>query len=229
MKVPDFAQPLLSRVQDECQTTCLRNCSCIAYAYDINIGCMFWSDSLIDTQELDRAGVDLYVRLSASEFDNHKERKLFIIIAVVVGFVCISFILFIAWWLMKWKGRKAQDSSILESGQMFTTDSTAIVQKNETREVNIGDLPKFTFEMLANATNQFHEDNLLGRGGFGPVYKGVLASEKEIAVKRLSAESGQGMQEFMNEVIAIYFQTPTQESCETAGRLCRERRKDSNI
>ena len=54
---------------------------------------------------------------------------------------------------------------------MFTTDSTAIVLKNETREVNIGDLPKFTFEMLANATNQFHEDNLLGRGGFGPVYK----------------------------------------------------------
>ncbi|XP_047955242.1 G-type lectin S-receptor-like serine/threonine-protein kinase B120 [Salvia hispanica] len=57
--------------------------------------------------------------------------------------------------------------------------------------------------MLANATNQFHVDNLLGRGGFGPVYKGVLTNEKVIAVKRLSAESGQGMQEFMNEVIVI--------------------------
>ncbi|XP_047953904.1 G-type lectin S-receptor-like serine/threonine-protein kinase At1g11300 [Salvia hispanica] len=203
MKVPDFAQPLPSRVQDECRTACQRNCSCIAYAYDINIGCMFWSDNLIDTQEFDRVGIDLYVRLSASEFDSHKERKLYIIVAVVVGFVCISVMMFIAWWLMKRKGRKAQDSSILEAGQMFTTDSTAIVLKNETREVNIGDLPKFTFEMLANATNQFHEDNLLGRGGFGPVYKGVLANEKEIAVKRLSAESGQGMQEFMNEVIVI--------------------------
>ncbi|XP_042028460.1 G-type lectin S-receptor-like serine/threonine-protein kinase At1g11330 [Salvia splendens] len=203
MKVPDFAQPLPSRVQDECRTACLGNCSCIAYAYDINIGCMFWSDNLIDTQEFDRVGIDLYVRLSASEFDRHKERKLYIIIAVVVGFVCISVMMFIAWWLMKRKGRKAQDSSILEAGQMFTTDSTAIVLKNETREVNIGDLPKFTFEMLANATNQFHEDNLLGRGGFGPVYKGVLANEKGIAVKRLSAESGQGMQEFMNEVILI--------------------------
>ncbi|XP_047955240.1 G-type lectin S-receptor-like serine/threonine-protein kinase At1g11330 [Salvia hispanica] len=200
MKVPDFAQPLPSGVQDECQTRCLANCSCIAYAYDINIGCMFWSNILIDTQEFGHVGVDLYLRLSASEFDSHKETKMYIIIGVVVGFVCISILMFIAWWfIVKRKGSKAQDSSILEAGQTFTTDSTAIILK----ELNIGYSPKFTFEMLANATNQFHVDNLLGRGGFGPVYKGVLANEKEIVVKRLSAESGQGMQEFMNEVIVI--------------------------
>ncbi|KAL1537438.1 non-specific serine/threonine protein kinase [Salvia divinorum] len=204
LKVPDFAKPSPSRVQDECRTRCLGNCSCIAYAYDNNIGCMFWSDTLIDTREFDSVGVDLYVRLSASEFDSHTERKLYIIIGVTVGFVCISVMMFIAWWLIvKRKGNRAQDSSIMEAGQMFMTDSTAIVLKNESKEVNIGDLTKFTFEMLANATNQFHVDNLLGRGGFGPVYKGVLANKKEIAVKRLSAESGQGMQEFMNEVIVI--------------------------
>ncbi|KAG6399846.1 hypothetical protein SASPL_141331 [Salvia splendens] len=171
MKVPDFAKPSSSSVQDECAALCRGNCSCIAYAYDSYIGCMFWSDTLIDTQEFDGVGVDLYVRLSASEFDSHKERKLYIIIGVAVGFVCISVVMFIAWWfIVKRKGSKAQDSSILEAGQMFTMDSTAIVLKDETKEVNIGDLPKFTFKMLANATNQFHEDNLLGRGGFGPVY-----------------------------------------------------------
>ncbi|XP_057764770.1 G-type lectin S-receptor-like serine/threonine-protein kinase At1g11330 [Salvia miltiorrhiza] len=203
MKVPDFAQPLLSRVKDECRTTCMANCSCIAYAYDPNIGCMFWNNTLIDTQEFDRDGVDLYIRLSASEFDSHKGRKLYIIIPVAVG-VFISIMIFIAWWLMvKSKGDKAKDTSILEAGQMFTTDSTAIVLRDESNEVNIGELPKFTFKMLAKATNQFHEDNLLGRGGFGPVYKGILANGKDIAVKRLSADSGQGVQEFMNEVIVI--------------------------
>ncbi|KAL1537443.1 non-specific serine/threonine protein kinase [Salvia divinorum] len=204
MKVPDFAKPLPSRVQDECQTRCLGNCSCIAYAFDSYIGCMFWSNTLIDTQEFGSVGANLYIRLSASEFDSHKERKLYIIIGVAAGFACMSIMMFIAWWfIVKRKGSKSQDSSILEAGQMFTTDSTAIVLKNESKEVNIGDFPKFTFEILANATNQFHEDNLLGRGGFGPVYKGILANGKEIAVKRLSAESGQGMQEFMNEVIVI--------------------------
>ncbi|KAG6394012.1 hypothetical protein SASPL_144588 [Salvia splendens] len=204
MKVPDFAQPFPSRVLDECRTRCMGNCSCIAYAYDGNIGCMFWSDTLIDTQDFGDVGVDLYVRLSASEFDSQKERKLYIIIGVVVGFVCVSIMMFIAWWLIvKRKGSKAQDSIILEAGQMFTTDSTAIILKNESNEINIGELPKFTFKMLAKATNQFRVTNLLGRGGFGPVYKGVLANGKEIAVKRLSTDSGQGMQEFMNEVIVI--------------------------
>ncbi|KAH6790520.1 hypothetical protein C2S51_005526 [Perilla frutescens var. frutescens] len=206
MKVPDFAQPFSSRLQDECRTRCLGNCSCIAYAYDpTNIGCMFWSNTLIDSQKFDRVGVDLYVRLSASEFENNQQRKLYVIIPVAVAFVCISILIFIAWWLMvkKKKGDKAKATDILQVGQMFTTDSTAIILRDESKEVNIGELPKFTFEMLANATNMFHENNLLGRGGFGPVYKGIMANGKEIAVKRLSADSGQGMQEFMNEVTVI--------------------------
>ncbi|XP_047953903.1 G-type lectin S-receptor-like serine/threonine-protein kinase SD1-29 [Salvia hispanica] len=100
MKVPDFAQPFPSRVLDECRTRCVGNCSCIAYAYDGNIGCMFWSDTLIDTQDFIDVGVDLYLRLYASELDSQKERKLYIIIGVAVGFVCISILMFIAWWLI---------------------------------------------------------------------------------------------------------------------------------
>ncbi|KAH6821081.1 hypothetical protein C2S53_014991 [Perilla frutescens var. hirtella] len=167
MKVPDFARQFSTRKEDECRTICLANCSCLAYARDSNIGCMLWSDSLIDIQTFESVGVDLFIRLAASEMD------------------------------------KTNDKSIVGVGQTFSSDSTAIVLKDESEKVNIGELPQFTFEMLANATHQFHENNLLGRGGFGPVYKGILANGKEIAVKRLSADSGQGMQEFMNEVIVI--------------------------
>ncbi|TYI23122.1 hypothetical protein ES332_A06G141900v1 [Gossypium tomentosum] len=42
-----------------------------------------------------------------------------------------------------------------------------------------------------------------GQGGFGPVYKGTLADGKEIAVKKLSRTSGQGLLDFKNEVMLI--------------------------
>ncbi|KAK9084926.1 hypothetical protein Sjap_025337 [Stephania japonica] len=45
--------------------------------------------------------------------------------------------------------------------------------------------------------------NKLGEGGFGPVYQGTLLDGHEIAVKRLSKNSGQGLEEFMNEVTVI--------------------------
>ncbi|KAF8030791.1 hypothetical protein BT93_D0087 [Corymbia citriodora subsp. variegata] len=53
------------------------------------------------------------------------------------------------------------------------------------------------------ATGNFGEANKLGRGGFGPVYKGRLPNGQEIAIKRLSRASGQGQQEFMNEMVVI--------------------------
>ncbi|KAH7686137.1 Non-specific serine/threonine protein kinase protein [Dioscorea alata] len=56
---------------------------------------------------------------------------------------------------------------------------------------------------IQTATNNFADQNKLGEGGFGPVYKGVLKNGTEIAVKRLSTASKQGATEFENEVKLI--------------------------
>ncbi|KAM3757940.1 hypothetical protein ACB098_01G004900 [Castanea mollissima] len=61
----------------------------------------------------------------------------------------------------------------------------------------------FTLATLATATDNFSSNSKLGEGGFGLVYKGTLVDGKEIAVKRLSRSSGQGLKEFKNEVILI--------------------------
>ncbi|CAN1775113.1 G-type lectin S-receptor-like serine/threonine-protein kinase At4g27290 [Linum perenne] len=62
-------------------------------------------------------------------------------------------------------------------------------------------LPIFDLNTVAAATNNFSVSNKLGEGGFGPVYKGRLPEGQEIAVKRLSKSSSQGLDEFKNEVV----------------------------
>ncbi|KAI7742127.1 hypothetical protein M8C21_003531 [Ambrosia artemisiifolia] len=61
----------------------------------------------------------------------------------------------------------------------------------------------FTYGELATATRGFDRSLLLGMGGFGYVFKGVLPNGKEVAVKSLKANSGQGDREFQAEVDII--------------------------
>ncbi|KAM0943876.1 putative protein kinase RLK-Pelle-DLSV family [Dioscorea sansibarensis] len=61
----------------------------------------------------------------------------------------------------------------------------------------------FDLVTLKEATDDFSEANKLGEGGFGPVYKGVLDDGQQIAVKRLSGNSTQGLVELKNEVVLV--------------------------
>uniref|UniRef100_A0A0D9ZR96 Serine/threonine-protein kinase n=1 Tax=Oryza glumipatula TaxID=40148 RepID=A0A0D9ZR96_9ORYZ len=65
------------------------------------------------------------------------------------------------------------------------------------------EFPCISFEDITAATDSFHDTNMLGKGGFGKVYKGTLEDGKEIAVKRLSKCSEQGMEQFRNELVLI--------------------------
>lgn len=61
----------------------------------------------------------------------------------------------------------------------------------------------FSYDELAQATNGFSAQNLLGEGGFGCVYKGTLANGRDVAVKQLKMGGGQGDREFRSEVEII--------------------------
>ncbi|KAF8040094.1 hypothetical protein BT93_B2347 [Corymbia citriodora subsp. variegata] len=62
-----------------------------------------------------------------------------------------------------------------------------------------------SIQVLRNVTNNFSQDNILGRGGFGTVYKGELHDGTKIAVKRMESGvvSEKGLNEFMSEIAVL--------------------------
>ncbi|KAJ7968433.1 G-type lectin S-receptor-like Serine/Threonine-kinase [Quillaja saponaria] len=180
---------------DKCRTRCFENCSCIAYANVAGIGCFSWSENLTDIQKFPSGPDDLYIRVDFSELDKERDFKVIIIITVLIGIIIISIAAYFLW---RWNTNDR--ANIQKSGGLldFSEDLTADMKRAELQE-----LPLFEFAKLATATNDFHSANMLGQGGFGPVYKGILEDGKEVAVKRLSRASGQGREEFMNEVVVI--------------------------
>ncbi|MED6134156.1 hypothetical protein PIB30_034684 [Stylosanthes scabra] len=187
-KVPASIMWSTTNIGNDCGGDCLGNCSCIAYAYDAGTGCMFWSANLIDIQSFSLGGIDLYIRLPNSELGGDKKKDTVIIaVPVIVGMAIILTCAYIFWKRIQIRER--------------------VKNKPRVNDNDLGKVPElfqFEFQRLVAATNNFNQSNKLGEGGYGPVYKGTLLEDgQEIAVKRLSRSSGQGYEEFMNEIMVI--------------------------
>ncbi|XP_075518585.1 cysteine-rich receptor-like protein kinase 43 isoform X1 [Primulina tabacum] len=99
---------------------------------------------------------------------------------------------------MKWLDTMTKSKSFLQN---LVKPFTSRKDQNEAdlKEIAAQAQKQFSFETLAKATNNFHLEQKLGEGGFGPVFKGRLADGRLIAVKKLSQRSSQGTKEFKNE------------------------------
>ncbi|XP_027061151.1 G-type lectin S-receptor-like serine/threonine-protein kinase At4g27290 [Coffea arabica] len=168
---------------EDCKTLCLKNCSCTAYANpdarDGGSGCLLWFEQLIDIRE-NSQGQDVYIRLASTELVSRN------------GF--------------SWRTRVTRIVGVsLSSGVLLLGLSLTLYRKRKKKLEDYEDeeLVLFDLDTLIQATSNFSPSNKLGEGGFGPVYKGVLEDGQEIAVKRLSKTSTQGLDEFKNEVIYI--------------------------
>lgn len=121
---------------------------------------------------------------SPRKVSNHHER----VISVVIGLGCafIFSIIVLACWVHWFKSRSLYSSYVQQD-----------------YEFAIGNLRRFTFRELQNATNNFSPKNILGHGGFGVVYRGCLPNRTLVAVKRLKDPNLTGEIQFQTEVEMI--------------------------
>lgn len=78
------------------------------------------------------------------------------------------------------------------------------VKDRHHEEVSLGNLRRFQFRELQIATNNFSSKSILGKGGFGNVYKGVFQDGTVVAVKRLKDGNAIGGEiQFQTEVEMI--------------------------
>ncbi|KAG9142770.1 hypothetical protein Leryth_005527 [Lithospermum erythrorhizon] len=146
---------------------------------------------------IDRTTVSCLFSLDFARFDragtssDNKRRR--IIIGVSVGssvVVCLLVILLL--WRKLRRNLRLQNRS--ESG-------LALPRFDGMRRSSM--LVKFSFKEIEVATNNFSIDNVIGSGGYGNVYKGVLLDGSEVAFKRFKKLSEDGENDFMHELEVI--------------------------
>ncbi|GMY34217.1 G-type lectin S-receptor-like serine/threonine-protein kinase CES101 [Fagus crenata] len=188
----------------DCREKCMNNCSCIAYAFTENnqTSCTIWSKGVNFKENNYSYSQEIYVLIVV------KAKWWIWFVPSLAGFVALLVLCVLYNFIqrkIREKGKSEAEQEILlcELGVSTANSSRSRKRKVFKRGKKVSVLQFFSYESIAAATNNFATTCKLGEGGFGPVYKGKLADGQEVAIKRLSKNSGQGVVEFKNEIILI--------------------------
>ncbi|GMP95256.1 hypothetical protein CsSME_00044367 [Camellia sinensis var. sinensis] len=187
---------------NDCMEKCWNNCSCVGFTTSNSngTGCITWTGDLVYQEISGAEGIYVMVH------ENSPKRKIWVQVVIAMA---ISLLILLSGYSCYLIRRKYQQREVekrkrkeylkeLTTSDSFNNANEVEGDGNEGHGLNI-----LGFTTIMEATNNFSNENKLGQGGFGPVYKGKLRDGREIAVKRLSRNSGQGLVEFKNELILI--------------------------
>ncbi|KAL6656130.1 hypothetical protein ACP70R_006956 [Stipagrostis hirtigluma subsp. patula] len=194
MKSPDKFVLVENRTSEECEMECARNCSCVAYTYASlsssrptgdTTRCLVWAGELIDTQKIDSGGSTVYIRIAGLDA----------VLTILGALILIGVSL--AWFKFRGNKKEQGKNKMTVLGALNTHEGFAEGSPTEGFE-----FPLLSLRDIIAVTNNFHKSLMIGHGGFGKVYKAELDG-REVAIKRLSMDSEQGIAEFRNEVLLI--------------------------
>jgi serine/threonine protein kinase len=168
---------------------------------DISIG--VYNDTVDKTAFLNGVEIMKILGNSGLSLNEHKKRHVFPTVGTILGgLVLICILVVVVFFVFKCRKPKPIENSDWSplpvhgggSSHSRTTEGTI-------PNMNLG--LKIPFAELQFATKNFATKLLIGKGGFGNVYKGTLRNGTKVAVKRSEPGSGQGLPEFQTEIMVL--------------------------
>nr|XP_023919249.1 putative wall-associated receptor kinase-like 16 [Quercus suber]POF01848.1 wall-associated receptor kinase 2 [Quercus suber] len=102
----------------------------------------------------------------------------------------------ICWGLKRRKHLKLKEKFFQQNGGLLLRQQVSNHESSMTTKI-------FTAKELKKATNNYDESTVLGQGGYGTVYKGVLSDNKVVAIKKSKIGDQSQIEQFINEVIVL--------------------------
>ncbi|KAG5386821.1 hypothetical protein IGI04_038291 [Brassica rapa subsp. trilocularis] len=176
-------KPLLLLTTRDC-LTCLRS-SIKGMPLNRYGGRLLWP-SCNTRYELNQFYNETAIRTSPPRFGKGGNSNV-LVVSVVVPIIVVVLILGACYCFLAKRAKKTSDTAPDFDGDGITTIESL----------------QLDYRTIQAATDNFSENNKIGQGGFGEVYKGTFWNGTEVAAKKLSKSSGQGDIEFMNEVVVV--------------------------
>ncbi|PIN00512.1 Serine/threonine protein kinase [Handroanthus impetiginosus] len=196
----------------DCELKCKQHCACIAFASlkKDGTGCEMFDKYISftspgETRSIwqEELTVDRVIYFLDTGKDKHIHKKWWIWLAAATAGTLLTLSIICLLVRRYFGGKGVAGKTLLHELEGATITPRQDSAMNDKIDKKMNQVYLFSFKALQMATDSFSTTNKLGEGGFGPVYKGKLPSGQEIAIKRLSRSSGQGLFEFKNEILLI--------------------------
>ncbi|GKC49939.1 wall-associated receptor kinase 2-like protein [Tanacetum coccineum] len=117
-----------------------------------------------------------------------------------MGFGFLTILIGLTWLYFVYKKRNL----IQLRHKLFQQNGGLLLQQRiMTNEGNVDSTKVFTAQELEKATNNYSEDRILGHGGYGTVYKGILSDQRVVAIKKSRVMDEAQIEPFINEVVIL--------------------------